>query len=375
MERKRNVVTATITERLVDPRPAPTEPQLGVNGKAVLELVNVNKQYGQTTAVKNVSLTVNRGDVLALLGPNGAGKSTSIDIALGLVKPNSGQARLFGGAPREAVRRGLIGVVQQNDALLGDFTVQSLLSIVAQTHAQPRAVADVLAVTGIEHLAKRLVRKCSGGEKQRIRLALALLSDPQLLVLDEPTTGMDVRLRQEFWQFIGDEVARGRSVIFATHYLAEAQDYAARTAIIKAGTIIADDTTERLREQYAHYTLEVLRDGPTQEIRQRLEQANPSWQVSIQAVNETRQSDTSGFISKASAGSTVHRLRVCGVQLDEAARIVLADPKTHHLTITKASLENAYLRLVNTDDNPSTSNLNNLRSHLAEGGADPREGA
>lgn len=337
----------------------------GASGDPVLELVGVSKHYGKTTAVKDVSLTVNRGDVLALLGPNGAGKSTSIDIALGLVNPNRGQARLFNAVPRESVRRGLVGVVQQNDALLGDFTVQSLLSIVAHTHTRPRPVADVLAVTGIEHLAKRLVRKCSGGEKQRIRLAMALLSDPQLLILDEPTTGMDVRLRQEFWQFISDEVTRGRSVVFATHYLAEAQDYASRTAIIKAGTIIADDTTEKLRETYANYTLEVLCDDSGQDILQRLNDANPTWEVSCGAVNGATELGGGGIAGGGSPASTVHRLRVSGKQLDEAARIVLAHPQTHHLTITKASLEDAYLQLVNGTDEE------NLRPDEA---LNPREG-
>lgn len=337
--------TDTVTRALhpSDPIPAATGQNPVGQPAAAIELEGISKRYGKTQAVRDLSLRINRGEIVAILGPNGAGKSTTIDIALGLVQADRGSAQLLGMTPRAALNRSLVGVVQQNDALLADFTVEKLMRIVAGTHPHARPVAQVLEVTGITHLAKRRVGKCSGGEKQRIRLAMALLSDPLLLILDEPTTGMDVRLRQEFWEFISHESQRGRTIVFATHYLAEAEAYAVRTVVISGGSVIADDPTEELRTRYAHYTLEAHCTQPFEQLQAALQSADPSWEIT-----RTR-----------TGNEAPYRVAVRGRDVDEAARIVLADPATHGLTVTKSSLEEAYLQLVSGEN----------RGHLATAGS------
>ncbi|MDO5720593.1 MAG: ABC transporter ATP-binding protein [Actinomycetaceae bacterium] len=288
---------------------------------------NLNKKFGSVHAVNNVSITVDPGEVVALLGPNGAGKSTTLDCALGLLAPDSGSSAIFGMKPREAIRCGLVGVVQQNDALLDEMNVKELITFVSYTYRQHRAVEEVMEWTGITHLAKRRAVKCSGGEKQRIRLAIGLLPDPLLLLLDEPTTGMDVKSRGEFWQFISEQAELGRAIMFATHYLAEAQEYAERTIIIRDGAVIADQNTDDLRRMHAGSTLRISYSCSDEEVREALEGARGELD----------------WIVQTDHGELVVR----GRDLDDAARAALALPGAQNLELTESSLEDAYTALIN----------------------------
>lgn len=198
-------------------------------------------------ALRGLDLEVRDGEFFGLLGPNGAGKTTTIDMLLGLARPDSGQVSVYGASPETAVSRGQVAAVMQTAGLLKDFTVRETVTYMASLFAKARSVDDVLERAGIREIGDRLVQKCSGGEQQRLRFALALLSDPRLLILDEPTTGMDVEARRSFWSAIRDDAKRGRTVMFATHYLDEADAYADRIILIRQGRLVADGTTAEIK--------------------------------------------------------------------------------------------------------------------------------
>ena len=210
-------------------------------------LEDVRKAYGAVQAVDGITLTVAPGEVVAFLGPNGAGKTTTIDMVLGLAQPDSGTVSVFGGTPQLAVAQGRISAVMQTGGLLRDLTVAETLRLTKSLFSHTRPVAEVLERAGLTDKADRRVVKCSGGEQQRLRFAMALLSDPDLLVLDEPTTGMDVGGRRDFWAAIRDDASRGRTVLFATHYLEEADAYADRIVLVADGRVVADGTAAEVR--------------------------------------------------------------------------------------------------------------------------------
>ncbi len=220
-----------------------------------LSIENLVKAFGDVEAVRGVSLSISPGEVVAFLGPNGAGKTTTLDIALGLSKPTSGDVALFGTAPRRAIKAGKVSAVLQTGGLLLDHTVENLVRMVADAFPKPLPWREVMDRTNLTEIAKRRVRKCSGGEQQRVRLALALLPDPSLIVLDEPTTGMDVTARRRFWDSMHAEAERGKTIVFATHYLAEAEMYAERTVIMNRGKIVADGPTNEIRGSFGAQTV------------------------------------------------------------------------------------------------------------------------
>ena len=216
-----------------------------------IQLTDLTRDFGRRSgtsdsvrAVDDVSLTIRPGEVVALLGPNGAGKTTTIDLLLGLIAPTCGSARLFGDEPARAVERGRVAAVMQTGGLLQRLTVGETLELVADLHGRLHDVPEVARRAGVHDILRRRVVKCSGGQQQRLRFALALLPDPDLLVLDEPTAGMDVSGRRAFWAAIRDDLRRrpDRTVLFATHYLEEADEMADRIVLMSAGRIVADDT-------------------------------------------------------------------------------------------------------------------------------------
>ena len=214
---------------------------------SALELTALSKSFGQLKAVDDVDLTIRRGEVVALLGPNGAGKSTTIDLTLGLAHPTSGTARLFGGDPRAAIVAGRVGAMLQGGALLPTMTVRQSIALVAAAHRAPLSIDDALDRAGIRDLAKQRVSKLSGGQLQRARFAIAVVSNPDLLILDEPTAAMDVESRREFWHSMREFTAEGRTVVFATHYLDEADSFADRIVILSSGRIVADGTPAEVK--------------------------------------------------------------------------------------------------------------------------------
>ncbi|BDZ39031.1 ABC transporter ATP-binding protein [Microbacterium suwonense] len=219
----------------------------------VIALSGVRQGFGsgerRVQAVDGVDLAIRRGEIVALLGPNGAGKTTTLDILLGLTEPDEGTVQVLGGRPSRATADGAIAAVLQTGGLLSDLTVGETVSLIASLHgaAALARVPEVLARTDLDAIARRRVSKCSGGEQQRIKFALALVADPDILVLDEPTAGMDVTARRHFWDVMRADADAGRTIIFATHYLEEAEQFARRTVVMNHGRIVADAPTAQLR--------------------------------------------------------------------------------------------------------------------------------
>ena len=206
-------------------------------------------------AVDDVDLTIRPGEIVAFLGPNGAGKTTTVDMMLGLTRPDAGTVEVYGLEPAEAVRAGRVSAVMQTGGLLNDFTVAETVRAIAALHGRTDRVEVVLERARLTDLAGRRVEACSGGEQQRLKFALALVPDPDLVILDEPTTGMDVGARQEFWQTMRADAALGRTIVFATHYLAEADEFAERTVLMNHGRIIHDAATADVRAAYGGRTV------------------------------------------------------------------------------------------------------------------------
>ncbi len=225
---------------------------------AAVSIAGLRKQYGDVRAVDGIDLLIAPGEVVALLGPNGAGKSTTVDMIIGLTRPDSGEVTVFGKQPADAVAEGAIGAMLQNGTLLDDATVGETVAMIASLHRRPMPVSEALRRAGIEDLANRRCTKLSGGQKQRVRFAVALVSNPDLLVLDEPTAAMDVGTRREFWASMRDFTDAGRTVLFATHYLDEAEEFADRVVLMRSGQIVADGSVAKVREMASGRTINAV---------------------------------------------------------------------------------------------------------------------
>ena len=213
----------------------------------VVAFDQVSKAYGEVRAVDGLTLTLRPGETVALLGPNGAGKSTTLDLLLGLKQPDGGSVRLFGTTPREAIVAGRVGAMLQSGGLMDEVTVAELVRLACALHPKPYKPNDVLARAGVAQIADRKVNKLSGGQAQRVRFALATAGDSDLIVLDEPTTGMDVTTRQAFWATMREQADQGRTVLFATHYLEEADAIADRVLVLHRGRLLADGTAAEIK--------------------------------------------------------------------------------------------------------------------------------
>jgi len=300
-----------------------------------ISIAGLTKHFGAVHAVRDIDLEIEQGEVVAFLGPNGAGKTTTIDMLLGLSRPTDGTVDVLGLRPRQAIARGLVSAVMQTGGLLKDLTVRETLAYTASLFADTQPVDDVLAHAGISGLADRRVGKCSGGEQQRLRFAMALLSDPALLLLDEPTTGMDVEGRRSFWSAIRSDAEKGRTVLFATHYLEEADQYADRIVLMRKGRIVADGTGAQIKALAAGRTVRATMDDPDHEMLARLD----------------------GVESVEIRGDTV---LLHGRDTDSLARHLLNNTDAHDLEITSRSIEDAFLSLTGdhedtNDDGDTTS--------------------
>ena len=213
----------------------------------VVSFENVSKHYGSLRAVDGLSLDLRVGETVALLGPNGAGKSTSLDMLLALRKPTSGRIRMFGSDPYHAVQAGRVGAMLQSGGLMPEVTVRELVTLVTGLQPHPVPVATTLRRAGIEAIADQRVDRLSGGQTQRVRFALAIVGECDLIVLDEPTTAMDVETRRLFWASMKEEVTAGKTLLFATHYLEEADQAADRILVINRGRLLADGTPAEIK--------------------------------------------------------------------------------------------------------------------------------
>jgi ABC-2 type transport system ATP-binding protein len=286
---------------------------------SVVAFDQVSKVYGTVRAVDGLSLTLRPGETVALLGPNGAGKSTTLDLLLGLKQPDSGTVRVFGTGPREAIVAGRVGAMLQSGGLMDEVTVAELVRLACALHPKPYPANDVLARAGIAQIADRKVNKLSGGQAQRVRFALATAGDSDLIVLDEPTTGMDVTTRQAFWATMREQADQGRTVLFATHYLEEADAIADRVLVLHRGRLLADGTAAEIKAKAGARRISFdLSDGTLDE-------------AVLRALPFLTHLDVSGHtvrIQSADADATVHalyglgayprNLEVAGLGLEQA---------------------------------------------------------
>lgn len=224
-----------------------TDPSRGVSPVDTIVARGLTKSFGAVRAVRELDLTLQRGTSVALLGPNGAGKTTTIDMLIGLTKPDAGTVSLFGRSPNEAVKAGLIGAMTQTGQLIDYLSVRELVTMMAAIYPAPLAVDEALSISGVDAFADRQTRKLSGGETQRVRFAIALVANAELLVLDEPTAALDVEGRRDFWNAMRAFAARGKTVLFATHYLEEADAYADRIVLVSHGRIVADGAPTEIK--------------------------------------------------------------------------------------------------------------------------------
>ncbi len=285
-----------------------------------IELSGLTKSFGSVHAVRGIDLTVRPGEIVAFLGPNGAGKTTTIDMVLGLSRPDGGTARVYGMEPGAAVRHGLVSAVMQTGGLLKDLTVSETLRLTASLFSDTKPVAEVMARAGISDLADRRVVKCSGGQQQRLRFAMALLPDPELLVLDEPTTGMDVTGRRDFWGAIREDAAQGRTVVFATHYLEEADAYADRIVLVSHGQVVADGTAAEVKALVSGRTVRATLPGADV--------------VALQALPGVETVEVRG-----------DSVIVASTDSDAVARHLLTATAARDLEVTSRGLEDAFISL------------------------------
>jgi ABC-2 type transport system ATP-binding protein len=214
---------------------------------AGIVLSRLSKSYGNVHAVRSVDLAIAPGETVAILGPNGAGKTTTIEMVLGLTRPDSGTVTLFGKSPGQAVAAGAVGGMLQTGALVEYLSVRELVTMVASVYPRPLPVEQAMRLAGVTEFAERRTNKLSGGQTQRVRFAIALVSNPDLFMLDEPTAAVDVEGRREFWTSIRAVAAEGKTVIFATHYLEEADAYADRIVLMARGRIVADGPATEIK--------------------------------------------------------------------------------------------------------------------------------
>ncbi|KAA8887403.1 ABC transporter ATP-binding protein [Nocardia colli] len=295
-----------------------------------IELHDLRKSFavpgrGAVHAVDGLDLVIEPGEIVAFLGPNGAGKTTTLDMVLGLAKPDSGTVQVFGGSPTEALAVGRISAVLQSGGLLPDLTVGETVRLVATLHANARPIEEVLERAGLAEIAGRMVGKCSGGQRQRLRFALALLPNPDLIVLDEPTTGMDVEGRRDFWNAMRQDSERGRTVVFATHYLDEADAYADRIVLVRAGQVVADGSAAEIKNLASGRAVSATLPG-----------AVPTGLLALPGVDDV---EVRG-----------ERIVVHTKDSDAVARYLLTETTAIDLEITSHNLESAFLALTTGDN-------------------------
>ncbi|SHH22230.1 ABC-2 type transport system ATP-binding protein [Jatrophihabitans endophyticus] len=288
---------------------------------------------GVVRAVRGLDLAVAPGETVALLGPNGAGKSTTIDMLLGLTRPDAGEVGLFGRPPAQAIAEGAVGAMLQTGGLIAFLSVRELLTMTGSFYTDPLPVDEVLQITGTLDVADRRTTKLSGGQTQRVRAAMALVSNPDLLVLDEPTVAMDVEGRHTFWEAVRAFARGGKTVLFATHYLEEADRYADRVVLMAQGRVVADGPANEIKAMVGGRTLRATLPG-----------ADLGALAALPGVTATDSRGDAVVLTCADS--------------DAAVRALLGQyPQAKDIEISSAGLEAAFLALTGDPTDPATEEI------------------
>jgi len=301
------------------------------SGSVVASLEGVSKNYGEIRALQNVNFSVRAGQVVALLGPNGAGKTTAVKLLLGLLQPNSGKTRVFGGDPTNPQNRTRTGAMLQVGRVPETLRVREHIDLFSSYYPKPMPLEEVLAAAGLKKLRDRKFGDLSGGQRQRTLFALAICGDPDLLFLDEPTVGLDVEARRALWEEIRRLVDHGKTVLLTTHYLEEADALADRVTVINQGKIIAEGTPAEIKAQTSGKRIRCVTALSVASL------------LRIPGVTDARQDREAVEIRAGEAEPVVRAL-------------LASDSSLSGLEITSAGLEDAFLAL--TQDNGENANKN-----------------
>jgi ABC-2 type transport system ATP-binding protein len=285
-----------------------------------VQFYDVSKRYGAQLALADANIAVPLGQTVALLGPNGAGKSTTINLMLGLLDPTAGVVRIVGLEPRVAVASGRVGAMLQSSGLPIDARVGELIAFVRRLYPQPLSAASILDRSGLGALVRRPVETLSGGEAQRVRFAMAIAGDPDLVFLDEPTVAMDVESRRAFWTQIQAFAAEGRTVVFATHYLAEAETVAERILVLDRGRIVADGSPQSLKGAVIGRVVTFRLPDPSASDLEGIRSMPAVTSVEVEGDRVTvRTNDSDALIAAIYGhGLRVHDLEITGADLEDA---------------------------------------------------------
>jgi len=286
----------------------------------VAALHSVSRYYGKVCALQDVSLEIRAGKVMALLGPNGAGKTTAVNLLLGLMRPTRGEATLFGRTPNHPQSRVRVGAMLQISGVPATLKVREHIDLFRSYYPDPLPLAELLDIAGLIGLEERVYGKLSGGQKQRLHLALTLAGNPDLLFLDEPTTGLDVTTRRALWAQVRRVIRQGRTVVLTTHYLEEADALADRIALLDHGVIIAEGTPAEIKARTANRRIRCLT------------RSAPSWIAELAGVSSVRRDGQATEILATNAEEVVLEL-------------LQADPSLRELEVSNARLEDAFLAL------------------------------
>jgi len=313
-------------------QPQRAEIKIAHSGLVVASLEGVNKNYGDIPALRGINFSVRAGEVVALLGPNGAGKTTAVKLLLGLLQPNSGRARVFGGDPTNPENRMRTGAMLQVGRVPETLRVREHIDLFSSYYSKPMPPAEVLAAAGLEKLGDRKFGDLSGGQRQRVLFALAICGDPDLLFLDEPTVGLDVEARRMLWDEIRRMVTRGKTVLLTTHYLQEADALADRVAVLNQGEIIAQGTPSEIKAKTAGKRIRCITSLDLNTVRQ------------LSGVTEVKEDREAVEIHAIEAEAVVREL-------------LARDASLSGLEVTSAGLEEAFLAL--TQDSGQNRNHSN----------------
>lgn len=298
----------------------------------------IRKHYGAVEAVAGIDVTVTAGEVVAVLGPNGAGKTTTIELLAGLRRPTAGDVRVFGQRPQHPDVRGRVGAMPQHAEVPESLTVAELIRLVGRYYPYRLPVDDVLGRADLTAKRKARVGELSGGQRQRLSFALAIAGDPDLLFLDEPTAAMDVEVRREFWEQVHGFADLGKTVLFSTHYLNEADAFADRIIVIHHGRVLQDGAPAAIKAVVATKTVRVATDCPLETVRR-----------------------VAGVEHAALDHDTVNMPAglariVVGTNAPEhfLAQLLAAGHRLHDLTVVDTDLETAFVRLTHTGTGTGT---------------------